>query len=704
MALKYHKLFIHDHLNARELSEVYLSDANDFGRLFILLEVPKNKIDQQPLIDRIINEAATYFETAQQQNPEILLEEILHQLNQIMPDIGSASKIRNWLNQLDLAIGIISQDDIFMAGIGNINAILIQHNQLTSILEKNVEINPSKIFSDIISGTLDQGDTLIVSTDSLFDYISKEKIKQLAKKYSPQGTVIKTNELLETVPDFVTFNSLFIKNSTEVDLDAIPEKNEMPEKEESILTIKSPNIAPAKSKFGSDIKTKTVVDINGFKNISFFKKLQRIFSLIWLFFVVVKRVFAYIFKHIKSGLLFVFSKKYRQSKETETLDSIKNITDNKVSWWQNLSLKKKISLGGFFIVMLIFLQSLVIMTQQKDHEEKNEAFDEAMTAIQANYTEMEAKLIYNDEVAAEEFLMKNLEILDNLQAMSPEQEIEIAKQKENLFYKLNKVRHINVIPEPVELFDLSAVIDTPKNIVQKNGQFYILVDNKLYTIENESLNVITDFTGQYTAEAMTDWSNENKLVISTIDEAQKIKYSIFDLNSKKISAVFEPSANNTTVTDLVIYGDNLYALDAKNNQIFKYPESGAGFGKGVAWLQQDIDLSTTNNLTIDGSIYTIDNNGLIRNFLKGVQEKFDYDPLRPAIGPNTIIKTFKDSAYLYLIDPQNMRIIILGKDGKIKDQYASQKFDNLIDLAIDPEEKAIYLLNGEHLYLLAINE
>ena len=91
-------------------------------------------------------------------------------------------------------------------------------------------------------------------------------------------------------------------------------------------------------------------------------------------------------------------------------------------------------------------------------------------------------------------------------------------------------------------------------------------------------------------------------------------------------------------------------------------------------------------------------------FNKGSLEIFNYHELRPNIGPNSIIKTFKDSNYLYIIDPSNERIIILNKDGSIEDQYTSDKFDNLIDLAIDPEEKAIYLLNGNHLYLLAVNE
>lgn len=706
MGLKHHKLFIHDHINARELSEVYFSNLTDSGRLFILLELPKNKVDQQSLIDEIINEAATYFETSQQEDSEMLLEEILHQLNQILPDISASSKIKSWLSTIDMAIGIIKDDDVFLAGIGNVNALLVQHNQLTPILDKNVEINPSKIFADIISGSLDQGDVLMVSTDALFDYISKEKIKQITKQYSPQGTVIKVNELLETVPDFVTFNSIFIKNATETDRDAVPETKDMAEEKEEPILVADSHPTPAKSKFASPDKpkTKTVVDVRGFKNISFIKKIQKVFSLIGLFFVMVGKSIGYVGSKIKAGFMFLFSRNYRQKTDTETLDSIKHITDEKVSWWQALSLKKKIALGGFFVVLLVFLQSLVMMTQQKDFEEKNQAYDDALVKIEENYNEMEAKLIYNDEEAAEALLLENLEILDNLKASSPEQEQEIAQKKEELFYKLNKVRHINVIPEPAELFDMAdKVIDT-RNIVQKDGKFYILSDSRIYLIEDNNLSLVANLQEGQSVQSMTDWPNENKLVMSVINTNEELSYSIFDLDKKETVAVFEPNADNTEVSDLSIYGDNLYVLDASNSQIFKYPESGNGFGGGVSWLQEEVDLSNAASLTIDGSIYTIDNDGTIRNFLKGAREDFDYHEPRPTIGQNVTIKTFKDSDYLYIIDPQNMRIVILDKEGNIKDQYASQKFDNLVDLAVDPEEKAIYLLNGEHLYLLAINE
>ena len=75
-----------------------MSDSSNHGRLFIILELSKQKIDQQPYIDQLINEIATYFDTSHQDDPEILLEELLQQANQLLPEMTSSIKIRNWIN------------------------------------------------------------------------------------------------------------------------------------------------------------------------------------------------------------------------------------------------------------------------------------------------------------------------------------------------------------------------------------------------------------------------------------------------------------------------------------------------------------------------------------------------------------------------------------------------------------------------------
>ncbi|MDP2812285.1 MAG: hypothetical protein Q8O32_01185, partial [bacterium] len=137
MGLKHHKIFNYDPLNAREISELYMSDAGERGRLFVMLELPKNKTEQQAFIDEITNQIATYFDSSGQEDPEMLLEEILQELNRILPELAASTKIRNWLTNLDLVVGIMEQDNVFMASIGNMNGLLLHNNQFTPILSKN---------------------------------------------------------------------------------------------------------------------------------------------------------------------------------------------------------------------------------------------------------------------------------------------------------------------------------------------------------------------------------------------------------------------------------------------------------------------------------------------------------------------------------------------------------------------------------------
>ncbi len=715
MVIKHHKIFIHDHLNARELSETYISSQTENGRIFVILELPKQKIDQQPVIDEIINEIATSFETANTSDPEGILELILQNINQLLPELGTNIKIRNWLNSLDLAIGIFHADNVFLAGIGNINALLIHHNKITPIINKQSSINPNKIFSDIISGQLDAGDVLVVSTNALFDYISQEKIRQTVKQYSPQAAVIKINELLNTVPDFVTFNSVIIKNPSPSDMEITPEEVQPLDYDEEEL---DETITPQKDTgFKGTItkpKTKLVVDLGAVKNIGSVKKMKKSFSYVGLFFSLIKKFFVYIATKIKNAFLFVFSSKYRNQSEQQTIDSIKDITDKKLNWWQALNIKKRIIIGVLFIIILVFLQSLVFLTQKKSDTQKDEAYNTTLLEIQNKYEEVDAKLIYEDDEAAEKLLLEITTLIKDIKPNNAEQKAKIAEMSEHVFYELNKVRRIHVVTEPVELFNLNETIQTTDNIVQKDGVFYILSDSIIYNIKDNLLTEVANLHGGpastdasqdgQTITAMTDLPDTNQVVLSSINANNELYYQVFDLDSASSVGSFKQTTANTEVQDMAVYGSNLYVLDPSNNQIFKYPERGQSFANGQVWLQEELTITDATSLTIDGSIYMIENSGNIRNFLKGQEEKFDYHTPNPPIGNNAIIKTFRDSDYLYIIDPQNNRIIILDKEGNIKDQYTSQKFDNLTDLAIDPDEKAIFLLNGNHLYLLAINE
>ncbi|PWB38748.1 MAG: hypothetical protein C3F02_02460 [Parcubacteria group bacterium] len=707
--LQNQKIFTYDPVHAREISENYLSEYTERGQLFIVLETPQhNKINQQPLIDEFIQKTANYFDILKEENPEKLLEQILQKINQFLPLMAAESKIRNWLSGLAISVGIIHEDWIYLSCLGNINAINFHHNQIVTLTQKGQPISPTKIFADLSSGQMSEGDALIVATDSLFDYISLEKIRQIIKQYTAEAAVRKINSLLEGVPDFVTFNALLIKKPGLADMELAVAKTNNEDEAESDTelpsqgTIFAPDNTPKNFRARTpQLKSKLVVDPRGFNNFSFFRKVGRILAAIGLFFKLVYVSVAALVRAVKKAALFIFSKNYRRRQENRSLENISRLGEQKINWWQQLSLLKKISLLTLLVIALIFLQSLVFSTQNKAEQNKDQSYDQLIVDVNRLMgEEKNAQEILKDEIAAEKILVEIQDKLNRATPRSAQQQQEISAYQEKISHELNQVRHIHEVPAVAlsEIADLSTKLVSAEQIVQKNGVFYILDLNLLYQWSPpNNFEQIATFEN---SRLLSDWPNKNKLLVGNDKQ-----FYIFDLDSHQLNQnpINKVAANND-IKDISVYGDNLYVLDTQAGQIFKYPQSGDSFGSGQAWLKTKQDLSQASSIAIDGNLYIVDNQGNIKKYLKGDLQEFDYHQPRPIIGPGAIIKTFRDSQYLYIVDPYNKRVIILDKNGQIKEQWTSASFDKLTDLAVDLGEKVIYLLNGNHLYLLPVNQ
>lgn len=693
--LKLQKIFRYDSLASRVYSENYQSEETNCGQLFILLELPKvDRLDQQPLIDDIINLSSGLFLSAKNEEPIILLEDIIKKINELLPDLSARSRQRNWLQTLDMAIGIIKDNNICFTNIGHLEAWLVSHNRLEQEAAKNEHINPAKIFSETINGTLEESDALIVSTSSLFDYLAKEKVRQLVRKYTATSAASKIGNLLQTVPDFVTFNSLIIKSPSDAEHELRNDELKINIDEEELKSndiIETPAQKPS-----NQTHSRQIVDLRKNKKASPFNYLIKFFVLAAYYFVLVYKTIHFIIKEIKNALLFVFSKKYRQNQEEQAISHVKNKLYTRYGWWQNLSRLKKIAVIGLIATVLLFVQGVVYLTQKKAVEKKDQIYQEIIQTINSKFAEVDAKMIYNDEIAAEQILLDLQKTIIDFKTNKPEQQDEINKIKEKIIQELNKVRHIYEVPAPTEMASLQTIV-APSQIVQKNGKFYILGQEKLYLFDNKEIKSLFDFEG---GTMLNDWPGKELLLIS-----KQNQHFIFDLKSQQNKDLNLPIPDpKSSLADINIYGNNLYALDVGNNQIYKYPEQGQSFGSPLPWIKDDTNVSAGSKLAIDGSVYFVENNGNITKLTKGIRDNFNYHAPRPSIGPKSTIQTFKDSKYFYVIDPSNQRVIIFEKDGSIKNQYTSKAFDNLLDLAIDPEEKAIYLLNGQHLYLLAVEQ
>ncbi len=157
--------------------------------------------------------------------------------------------------------------------------------------------------------------------------------------------------------------------------------------------------------------------------------------------------------------------------------------------------------------------------------------------------------------------------------------------------------------------------------------------------------------------------------------------------------------------DLAAYGRNIYILNATDNQIYKYSRARSKYGNATEY-NIDADLSGAISLAVDGNIYVLREGGDIVKIFKGEQQTFDVEDLATDISSATQIFTLPEHTNMYVLDPENRRVIILEKEIGPGARYMGQVyFEDLPDVQgfyVDKKEDKLYLLTKKAIYQVEI--
>ncbi len=66
------------------------------------------------------------------------------------------------------------------------------------------------------------------------------------------------------------------------------------------------------------------------------------------------------------------------------------------------------------------------------------------------------------------------------------------------------------------------------------------------------------------------------------------------------------------------------------------------------------------------------------------------------------ISTKDATKYIYILDADNKRVVVIDKEGLLKEQYSSPIFTGLKDFFVSEKDKKIYVLNGSIVYGIAM--
>ncbi len=389
-----------------------------------------------------------------------------------------------------------------------------------------------------------------------------------------------------------------------------------------------------------------------------------------------------------------------------------NILAEWARWWKNLKenivrlpLVTKILLTLSLILLLAFSGGIIYVGAKQKKEARVSAYTKAVQNIKTKEDAAESSLVYNDTNAALISIAEAKQIIKELSCSSASEKSTCKNLQDRLNGILIKARKITVVNP-----QLLANWNTLTPAAQINNIF--LLNNKIYGFGPTSTNIATYDPLAKESGLITPGISVKNFTAASVPKEND--YAVLLYDNKNI-AQFNPKDNswrkieidypnqNTIISNISVYNRRLYSLDTQNNQVYKHDAIKTGFALGKEWLKNNtVDIKTGVDLTVDGDVFVLGNNGAVYKFTGGVAESFTITGLDPALVSADQIWTYNDLNYIYILDTAGKRIIVLDKTGQLKTQITATEFTRPAGMIVDEQKGVAYVLDNNKVYLIEL--
>ncbi len=369
-------------------------------------------------------------------------------------------------------------------------------------------------------------------------------------------------------------------------------------------------------------------------------------------------------------------------------------------WVRNLSARNKILFFAGTISLVLLVISLAFTNLKNKQTEKKLALDNIVETIEQKQNQVDANLLYSNEAGAKIILEEINNLLDKLasdETKKPEDyEGYLQKNKE----QLEKIQHVVKIDDTKELANFSNINSQARalNIMLASNKIYSgdTSQKTIYTVDlaSDLITAITDLSLSALAFNNPVIDNDKNIYYINANSVIELKSETGELSSLNISLPDKPKKIAATAG----YNNRVYALDSQNNQIYRLIKTPDGFTRRDDWLTQKADFSQAVSLSIDGHIYVLLSKGQVLKYLKGQAQEFELEEVSPKFSNPTKIIVSPDLEFIYILEPNNKRLVIFDKTGDFLIQYKNDNFNDLKDFTVDEINKKIYFLNGNSVY------
>lgn len=272
--------------------------------------------------------------------------------------------------------------------------------------------------------------------------------------------------------------------------------------------------------------------------------------------------------------------------------------------------------------------------------------------------------------------------------------------------QIGKVSHIYQVTQLDKFYDFSLMKSGPR-IVSWN-----LHGGKIVSLDNANGAIYSLMTNNKAAELIA--GNKELKNARFLDFTPEILFvqtpsGIFQKKldgSDEFRQIIKPSDKLGEFQGLSAFGGNLYVLDPKNNQIWKYQGTDLGFSDLVNYIKTDlpVDISNGTAMNIDGFIYVL-TNGQIARFAGGDVSNFTFSGLPDPLLKVTSFFTSDETKNVYLWDEKDNKVVIVDKEGTYQAEYKLAdiaKRTAVRGILADEGVKKIFLLSDSMVFSIDI--
>jgi len=726
----------HDHDKSHVILHITEPSVNDVkkGYFFALAEIKGGTRDEIIELEKIFDDLEKSYYNTQNSSEKNALELSLEFINRRAHEVLEGSEA-----EIDCFVGVLEDFHLtFSTHRAPLAALFYSKDgKLGHLSIVDPEEDTKQFFSSLTEGDLHTGDSLLIATPQMSEFFSNDRLEKLILTRSTDESVEHIEKVLKQLRSGYSYGGVLLhsaekheiaktgKKPRDMSHGSVASLHSLVQREkETSTTLSPPLFYETREKMKNFLEErKEKMEEQTERNDENRKKIHSNEShrshssssesttkadiVLMLGRVLISCLKAILFVVVTTArfLQSLFSNIFilitnRRGKREEVIRNIRESYRRKIDFFVHLPLLSKVLLGIALTSLLIFSGSVVYLKMNQSKEENKQQYTNLINAIEEKKNAAEASLLYNDESRALSLLQEAQGYLAQVPQNSPEQKAQAQTLTEQLSATMSKLQKMTLI-NPELLADL-----TTKNPTAQ-GTFMIRIENQLLISGREDANLYSVSLDTKEVSAQLHDTLPSLGPGSTPKEQDKV---VFLLQNDKI-AEFTKSTKaliqkeisfpiaNVRSQALGLYNRRLYTVDATNNQIFKHSQTLSGYDKGTAWITDStVDIKNAISLAIDGDLYVLQSSGVITKLTAGKNAPFETTGILPPLNKPVHLWTSSDSQTIYILEPENKRIILLDKTGKFLKQFTSPQFQKLTSMVVDEKEKKIYILDSNKIY------